>query len=145
MSVDNPLLRRVIECILEGECRSPGRLGIVLIDRPSMQALNQTWRGAGYDTDVLSFPLGDDHTVDGEIFVNLDYAYDHCAEFRATYVQEVCRYVAHGVLHLMGYNDATAAERRQMRHLENHYLAAAGIIEAAEDAPPPAAPPSTAA
>ncbi len=135
LSVDETLLRRVVEYVLEGERRNPDLLGIVLIERAAMQALNKRWRDSDYDTDVLSFPLGPEKAIGGEIFVNLDFAYDHCTEFGATFIQEVCRYVAHGVLHLIGYDDATDAGRHQMQRLEDRYLAGAGIIKAAAAAP----------
>jgi rRNA maturation RNase YbeY len=35
---------------------------------------------------------------------------------------EILRYVIHGTLHLLGYDDATPAQRRRMRGLENAVL-----------------------
>jgi ssRNA-specific RNase YbeY (16S rRNA maturation enzyme) len=35
---------------------------------------------------------------------------------------EALRYVVHGLLHLLGHDDATAAGRAAMRRLEDRYL-----------------------
>ena len=49
--------------------------------------------------------------VDGEVYVDLDTAAERAPEFGVTMAHEALRYVAHGVLHLCGYDDATEADR----------------------------------
>lgn len=128
LRVDENLVHRIVRSVCEGERCVPHRISIVLIGSAAMRQLNHKWKGGDYDTDVLSFPLGDNDKPDGEIYVNLDYAYDHCTEYGATFAQEVCRYVTHGTLHLIGYDDTEDADRSRIRLLEDRYLAAAGII-----------------
>ena len=101
-------------------------LGIILTNHDDVHALNRDFLGHDWETDVVSFPLGEseDRIVDGEVYVDLDTAAERAGEFGATYEDEARRYAVHGLLHLMGYDDATDAERAAMRALEDRYLSA---------------------
>ena len=92
-----------------------------------LRQLNRSWRKADYDTDVLSFSLGDGKALDGEIYVSLDFARTHCQSYGATYTEEVCRYIVHGMLHLLGLEDDTVKGSRAMRRKEDQYLQSAGV------------------
>ncbi|WP_456428956.1 rRNA maturation RNase YbeY [Rhodocaloribacter sp.] len=127
--------RRVAEAPLERLARRimraegiPWRyLGIILTDHAHVLELNRTFLGHDYHTDVLSFDLSADtpaEPLSGEVYVDLDTAAERHAEFGATFEEEVRRYVAHGLLHLAGYDDATPAQKAVMHALEDRYLAA---------------------
>ena len=128
LQVDLPLVRSLIDAILLGEQREAGSLNVVLTHNQVVRALNEKWLDHMFDTDVLSFALGEGDRIEGEIYVNMDFAQEHCGRFGATFVQESCRYVAHGLLHLCGYKDTTEADRAAMRQLEDSYLKGCGIL-----------------
>jgi len=70
-------------------------------------------------TDVLSFPLGDFDPARrayhlGEIIVSYDTAKREALERKLTNEEEFTRYCVHGFLHLLGYDDATTAQRKAM-------------------------------
>lgn len=124
LRLDEAALRRLVRCVLAAEARPLAYLGIILADHDTVLTLNQTYLAHDYLTDVLSFPLGDeDETVDGEVYVDLDTAAERHADYATTFEDEAHRYVIHGLLHLLGYDDATDAGRAAMRRLEDHYLA----------------------
>ena len=99
-------------------------LSVVLADHATVLALNQTYLAHDYLTDVLSFDLREDETetVEGEIYIDLDTAVERHSEFGTSFIKEVYRYAVHGLLHLIGYDDATPEMKAQMRALENRYL-----------------------
>ncbi len=115
-------LLRILRCVLNEHGRSVASLGIVLTDREVMQALNRQFRGGDYETDVLAFPLGGTEVIDAEVYVNMDFAAEHCAAHGARFEQEVQRYVIHGVLHLCGFDDSDEAGRARMRREEDRFL-----------------------
>jgi rRNA maturation RNase YbeY len=43
--------------------------------------------------------------------------------------RELLRYLAHGILHLLGFDDATVAERERMRELEDKLLSRLGTLD----------------
>jgi rRNA maturation RNase YbeY len=60
--------------------------------------------------------------VEGEVYVDLDTAAERHEEFDTSFEREAYRYVIHGLLHLMGYDDATSEGQETMRQKENQYL-----------------------
>ncbi len=127
LELDPDLAERLAVEVVGGESERIGRVDIILTDAKRLRGLNRKWRGADYDTDVLSFPLGDGSRMEGEIYVSLDFAREHCRIYGASFIQESCRYIVHGLLHLMGYEDHTPEARRIMRAKEDVYLRRTGV------------------
>jgi probable rRNA maturation factor len=61
----------------------------------------------------------------GEVIVSAETAKRECAQFGNDPLAELLLYVIHGTLHLVGYNDKSAAETTAMRTAEARYLALA--------------------
>ncbi len=131
LRLDEAAVRAVVDAVCEAEGVVARSVGIVLADRATVHDLNRTWLGHDYPTDVVSFALDEEAqaggVLDGEVYVDLDTAAECAPEFGVTMTHEALRYVAHGVLHLAGHDDATDAQRDAMRALEDRALAAAGI------------------
>ncbi len=124
LRLDEEALRRLVQCVLDAEGRTAAYLGIILADHDTVLDLNRTYLAHDYLTDVLSFPLNDDTAgaVDGEVYVDLDTAAEQHETYTVSFEEEARRYVVHGLLHLLGYDDATDDARAAMRHLEDRYL-----------------------
>jgi probable rRNA maturation factor len=81
-------------------------------------------------TDVLSFPMGDFDPERGafflgEIIVSHETAAREAQERGLTRENELARYAIHGLLHLLGYDDATPREAAAMARLQERLLAGA--------------------
>ncbi|MEM8599725.1 MAG: rRNA maturation RNase YbeY, partial [Bacteroidota bacterium] len=124
--LDPALVAATVQRVLDGEGFAARAVSIVLTDHATVLDLNRAWLDHDYTTDVLSFNLDEDalaeHLVEGEVYVDLDTAAERAPEFGTTFEAEAVRYVVHGVLHLVGYNDATSTQRAAMRVLEDRYL-----------------------
>jgi probable rRNA maturation factor len=125
-TLDVDRLVATIQSAADGEGFRIRSLGIVLTDRQTVHDLNRQYLEHDYPTDVVSFPLDEDavarREIDGEVYVDLDMAADRAPEFGATFEEEATRYALHGVLHLMGHDDATEEQCAAMRRLEDRYL-----------------------
>jgi rRNA maturation RNase YbeY len=112
-------------CGTEETLRTGGRLGVSFISAGDMARLNEQFLGHAGSTDVITFdytedaPTGERH---GEIFVSVDDAVACAPRFRGTWQLEVARYLVHGVLHLLGFDDLRPAARREMKREENRVL-----------------------
>ncbi|MCA0269548.1 MAG: rRNA maturation RNase YbeY [Bacteroidetes bacterium] len=130
-TLDHARLSRALDALLAGEGRTVEDVTVVLTDHATVRELNVAYLDHDYDTDVLSFWLGDGDAdgpnvpLEGEVYVDLDTAAERCAEFGTDYEAEAIRYALHGVLHLCGYDDATPDEKAAMHRLEDRYLALA--------------------
>ena len=127
LDFDPNLIEHVVSHVAEGEDQCIRQLEITLMSAEQLRELNRSWRKADYDTDVLSFSLSEENALDGEIYVSLDFARTHCRTYGATYIEEVCRYIVHGMLHLLGYEDDTATGAQIMRRKEDQYLRSAEV------------------
>jgi probable rRNA maturation factor len=115
----NEAVRRVLRAEKVGNAE----VSVVLTGDAAMRRLNLRWRGHRGSTDVLSFPLGDSETLEGELYVNLDRAEQQAREYGIPYGEEVVRLIVHGVLHLAGYDDTAPPRARRMKKRED------GLVE----------------
>ncbi len=128
LALDAEILERLVQHVAEAEGANLVHVSLVLSDHATVRQLNRDYLDHDYDTDVLSFSLSGDepdapaHAMEGEVYVDLDTAAERHEEFNTTFEREAYRYVVHGVLHLLDYDDATASGRQTMRALEDQYL-----------------------
>ena len=100
-------------------------MSVALVRDPAMAELHDRFMGPSGPTEVLAFALRDDlsvEAIDGEVVVSVDTARRQAAERSVAASDELLRYVIHGTLHLMGYDDQDAAGRAAMRRAENAAL-----------------------
>lgn len=128
LALDEDVLERLVCHVVDAEEARLVHVSLVLSDHDTVRRLNQTYLEHDYNTDVLSFSLREDlneaaETVaEGEVYVDLDTAAERHEEFDTSFEREAYRYVVHGVLHLLGYDDATEAGQQTMRDREDQYL-----------------------
>lgn len=125
LHLDEKTLRTLIHRIADAEGQALGTVSIVLTDHNTVLALNRDYLDHDYVTDVLSFDLSAEGTphIEGEIYVDLDTASERHEAFDVSFEDEALRYVVHGLLHLMGYDDSDARQQAEMRRLEDRFLA----------------------
>jgi rRNA maturation RNase YbeY len=125
-ALDEDTVGALVQHVLEAEDATPVHVSIVLADHDTVRRLNAAYLDHDYNTDVLSFSLHEDDAtaVEGEVYVDLDTAAERHEEFDTTFEREAYRYVVHGVLHLLGYDDATEDGQQTMRALEDEYVEA---------------------
>jgi rRNA maturation RNase YbeY len=88
-----------------------------------MTRINETRLRHAGSTDVITFDYGEPKgPLAGEIFVCVEEALVQARRFRATWQEELVRYIVHGVLHLRGYDDLGTAARRRMKREEGRLL-----------------------
>jgi probable rRNA maturation factor len=102
--------------------RRKGQVSVVFVDSHRCKSINRTFLHHNYVTDVISFTLEESSLLEGEVYVNLDRAKHQAKEYGVGFSDEVARLVIHGVLHLIGYNDMTGAERKRMRAREDEHV-----------------------
>lgn len=122
------LKRMVAELFAELEI-SEAELGIRLVGAKEMARVNWQFLQHEGSTDVITFdhaaPGADAGTranLNGELFVCVDDAIEQAGQFKTNWQSEVVRYVVHGILHLLGYDDLKPALRREMKREENRLV-----------------------
>lgn len=96
-------------------------LSVVLCDDATIHALNRDYRKKDKATDVLAFALREGewgHLAGdalGDVIISLDTATRQARERKIAARDEVKMLLAHGLLHLLGWDHRTDAEDRRMR------------------------------
>ena len=86
----------------------------------TMIDINKRYLNHNYDTDIITFDYSDEKNIlDGEIFISLTEAAANSKKYRVTVDNELLRLLIHGILHMIGYDDATTAKRKVMKKIEN--------------------------
>ena len=118
-------LKKLAERILENE-KAQAAVNLIFVNDSYMKKLNSEFRGKNKTTDVLSFPLETDlkekSPFIGEVYVSLEQARRQAKEYGVSLHKELQCLVAHGVLHLLGYDHQTKKETLEMRTKEELYL-----------------------
>jgi probable rRNA maturation factor len=87
-------------------------LSIAFVTNAAIRKINRKFLRHDFATDVLSFPLGTD--LVGELVISAEYAAGEASRRKIPVEEELLRYVAHGILHLLGYDDHRPADRARM-------------------------------
>ena len=102
-----------------------GDLSIVFLDDAEISELHGRFLNEPIPTDVITFPGDAQEGFAGEICVSAETAWRESEERNIPFSRELCLYLAHGWLHLNGYDDCDEMDRRTMREAETEVLASA--------------------
>lgn len=142
------LLRRCCHAVLDYEkFGKDAEVSISFIDNKEIQILNWEFRGKDIDTDVLSFPLGEDGVYDknedtgayqlGDIVISVEKAVTQAELYGHSFQREMGFLTVHSMLHLLGYDHENGGlEAAQMREKEEMILAKLGLTRDAQDLDP---------
>lgn len=127
--IQKRVLGILMENILTAENENTS-VDLIFVDDRFMQRLNRKFTGRNKTTDVLSFGMKDGlpETVEfpslGDIYISLDQAKRQSDEYGVKFEEELRLLVAHGLLHLLGYDHRQKKEETVMREKEAKYLKA---------------------
>jgi probable rRNA maturation factor len=131
-SVDLEHLRGLAELVLREEGYPPeSELTVLLVNEDEMSSYNERFLNRAGPTDVLAFPVEElvpgitpDHDASGpplmigDVIVAPAYVRRQAADSEIDFDDEMALMIAHGILHLLGYDhlddeDAALMERRE--------------------------------
>jgi len=112
--------------------REEAELSILVVGDAAMRRLNRAWRGKDRPTDVLSFPHAEPNhgPLLGDVVVSLDTARRVARTEGRLLGAELDRYLAHGLLHLLGHDHERPADARRMAKAEDE-LVGEGMVTGA--------------
>jgi len=65
-------------------------------------------------TDIVTFPIRNDSELEAEIYISHEMATQNAKEFKVSLNNEISRLIVHGILHLIGFNDTTKENKKEM-------------------------------
>ena len=132
------LVRRCCNAVLKLEnFEGPAEISVTFTDNAGIRELNKQYRDKDIDTDVLSFPMGENGVYDidmetgakilGDVVISMEKARDQAERFGHSFQREVGYLTAHSVLHLLGYDHIDNLEKVRMREKEELVMEQLGL------------------
>ena len=87
-----------------------------------LKELNLKHLNHDFFTDVISFNDSEGDVLSGNIAVSVDRVKENAVKFKSSFNDEMMRVMVHGLLHFMGYDDASKEEALLMRNKEDDNL-----------------------
>ena len=110
---------------IQGQARVA--VDLLVVDDPEIESLNAAHLKERGPTDVLSFPMGEmdfergAHHL-GEIVVSFETARREAKARNLALDNELSRYCVHGFLHLLGFDDLTPSQQKEMFEMQEKVL-----------------------
>ena len=132
------LVRRCCNAVLQLEhFEGPAEISVTFTDNAGIKELNRQYRDKDIETDVLSFPMGENGEYDtdmetgakilGDVVISVEKARDQAELYGHSFQREVGYLTAHSVLHLLGYDHAEKLEKVHMREKEELVMEQLGL------------------
>ena len=114
---------------------------VTLGDDAGQRRLNRLWRGKDMPTNVLAFPLADATApapagmpvLLGDVVLAFETVAREAAEQHKPLADHLVHLVAHGVLHLLGFDHQSEPEAALMEARETEILAGLGVPDPYRD------------
>ena len=104
-------------------------LGLQIISNQEIASMNQKWMQKNGPTDVLSFPIisneslnNCDHIELGDIFISLEMALEQSYEYKHSIYREMLWLASHGFLHLLGWEHNCDTELDKMLNFQEYLI-----------------------
>ena len=129
--VDRKKLTALVEILDESyQPKNKGELSLAFVHHERLAQMHAGFCGDPTPTDIITFPpTFEDAEVFGELCISPQAAAEWVKKHGGKFEEELKRYVIHGYLHLLGYDDLEPKKKRQMRAQEKKCLLLAKHIK----------------
>ena len=132
------LVRRTCNAVLRMEnFQGSVEVSVTFVDNQGIRELNAQYRDKDTETDVLSFPMGENGVWDkdpetgafilGDVVISMEKAMEQANIYGHSLQREVGYLTAHSVLHLLGYDHIEPLDRVHMREKEELVMDQLGL------------------
>ena len=109
--------------VVEKYSKTIGELYYYFCSDEKLLEINRERLGHDFYTDIVTFPLTDCETVlSSEFCISIDRIKENAETFGRSFKSELHRVIIHGVLHLIGFDDHTEEDEKEMREKEEEAL-----------------------
>ena len=113
---------RWLKMVAGSEMRRIGAVNIIFCSDNYILDVNMRYLQHDYFTDIITFDYCEKDILSGDLFISIDSVRENALFYGVPFADELDRVMVHGLLHLIGYDDHTEEQIREMRAKENYYL-----------------------
>jgi len=127
LKLDLDKIRRIARTVLDSENvdKNTG-INIMFVRDPLIKKFNLEYFNKNQPTDVISFPDKEHDKFNnsaGDIIISVDRALEFSSENSVDIDEELTRYIIHGLLHCLGYEDTSSKKKGEMFRRQEQIIA----------------------
>lgn len=121
-NIDKRTLKKIVNQIIKTTGKIFSSIELSFVSDKELLELNKKFLNHNYYTDILTFSYTLQEPFETEIVISYDRAVENAKKYRTKFEKEILRLITHGILHTVGFEDKTKAQKIKMRKLENNIL-----------------------
>ena len=111
-----------IEQLIIEEGKEMGGITYIFCNDKFLLERNQKYLNHDTLTDIITFDYCQGDIISSDIMISIDRVKENSTIFENSFSEELKRVMAHGILHLIGYDDYNEKDKEIMREKENYYM-----------------------
>lgn len=115
-------IKEWLNLIAKEEGNDIEELNFLFVDDKKMLEYNKKYLQHDYYTDIITFNSSENNKISGDIIISIERVIENSKKYNCGEDVELRRVMAHGLLHLLGYDDKDKLKEKEIREKENHYL-----------------------
>lgn len=116
------LNNRWLKLVAGSEMRRIGNVNIIFCSDNYILDVNMKYLQHDYFTDIITFDYCEGDVLSGDLFISIDSVRENSIFYGVSFEDELNRVIVHGLLHLIGYDDHSDEQIKEMRFKEDYYL-----------------------
>lgn len=116
------VLKAWLNHVISNEGKRAGELNYIFTSDKNILRINRQYLNHDYFTDIITFNYNQDLVMNGDIFISAETVAVNASSYSVSFDIELRRVMVHGILHLIGYDDATSELKTEMKGKEDFYL-----------------------
>ena len=118
-----PWLPDLFERVKSILCNASDKIELVICSDQYIHEVNKSQLKHDYTTDIITFYYDEVRpSEDAELLISFDTVKSNSLYYKCSLQKEMARVIAHGILHLKGFDDHTKKEQAKMKEEESKVL-----------------------
>ncbi|MBU1007353.1 MAG: rRNA maturation RNase YbeY [Candidatus Omnitrophica bacterium] len=128
IKLDKKKIKAAAARVLKFLGEADAELSLLLVDDDYIRLLNHKYLDIDSRTDVLAFSMREgegvpmDSLILGDVVISVETAMREARKRKIPIMKELYLYLAHGILHLLGYDDGNPPDKDKMKAKEIQLL-----------------------
>lgn len=114
---------RWIKFLIQNNQKIVGEINYIFCSDDFLHKLNVEHLNHDTFTDIITFDYTKSAIISGDLFISIDRVKENSDTFNVEFQNEIKRVMAHGILHLLGFNDKSEEDIIEMRTKEEEAIA----------------------
>jgi probable rRNA maturation factor len=123
------LPRRSVSRWIRASLDAPAEITVRLVNEAEGRALNRTFRGRDYATNVLTFVYQAAPVVVADLVLSAPVVAEEARRQAIGLVEHYAHLLVHGALHAQGHDHKRAGDARRMQAIESRLMRALGFAD----------------